>query len=106
MHGASQFMGVVESVGSEVTRFKPGDRVVACFDLGCGARAPPPRPLNPSHFARSDCEAGVYTYICACPYVGQVSALPQVIAETKELEIATTAQVLVLSAARIVLSLH
>lgn len=31
-----QFMGVIEEVGSEVKNFKKGDRVVACFDLGCG----------------------------------------------------------------------
>lgn len=31
-----EFMGIVESVGPEVTKFKPGDRVVACFDIGCG----------------------------------------------------------------------
>lgn len=31
-----QFMGIVEDVGPEVKNFKKGDRVVACFDLGCG----------------------------------------------------------------------
>lgn len=32
-----QFMGIVEDVGPEVKNFKKGDRVVACFDLGCGS---------------------------------------------------------------------
>lgn len=32
-----EFMGIIESVGPEVKNFKAGDRVVACFDLGCGA---------------------------------------------------------------------
>lgn len=31
-----EFMGVVEEVGSEVTKFKRGDRAVASFELGCG----------------------------------------------------------------------
>lgn len=31
-----EFMGVVEEVGSEVTKFKKGDRAVASFELGCG----------------------------------------------------------------------
>ncbi|GAQ85860.1 Sorbitol dehydrogenase [Klebsormidium nitens] len=31
-----EFMGIVQEVGPEVTKFKPGDKVVACFDLGCG----------------------------------------------------------------------
>lgn len=30
-------MGIVEDVGPEVKNFKKGDRVVAAFDLGCGA---------------------------------------------------------------------
>ncbi len=30
-------MGIVESVGPEVTKFQVGDRVVACFDIGCGS---------------------------------------------------------------------
>ncbi|HYV01323.1 MAG TPA: alcohol dehydrogenase catalytic domain-containing protein, partial [Actinomycetota bacterium] len=29
-------VGVVEAVGPEVTRFKPGDRVVISFDIVCG----------------------------------------------------------------------
>jgi alcohol dehydrogenase len=29
-------MGIVTAVGSEVTRFKPGDRVVVAFDIVCG----------------------------------------------------------------------
>jgi threonine dehydrogenase-like Zn-dependent dehydrogenase len=33
----AQFMGIVEAVGPEVKNFKKGDRVVACFDLGCGS---------------------------------------------------------------------
>jgi threonine dehydrogenase-like Zn-dependent dehydrogenase len=32
-----QFMGIVEDVGDQVKNFKKGDRVVAAFDLGCGA---------------------------------------------------------------------
>ena len=31
-----EFMGVVEEVGSNVTKFQKGDRAVASFDLGCG----------------------------------------------------------------------
>jgi len=31
-----EFMGVVEEVGSEVTKFNKGDRAVASFELGCG----------------------------------------------------------------------
>lgn len=31
-----EFMGIVDSVGPKVTKVKPGDRVVACFDIGCG----------------------------------------------------------------------
>lgn len=30
-------MGIVEDVGDQVKNFKKGDRVVAAFDLGCGA---------------------------------------------------------------------
>jgi len=32
-----EFMGIVEEVGSEVTRVKPGDRVVIPFVIACGA---------------------------------------------------------------------
>jgi threonine dehydrogenase-like Zn-dependent dehydrogenase len=32
-----EFMGIIEEVGSEVKRFQKGDRVVAAFDIGCGA---------------------------------------------------------------------
>lgn len=32
-----QFMGYVEDVGEKVKNVKKGDRVVAAFDLGCGA---------------------------------------------------------------------
>jgi alcohol dehydrogenase len=32
-----EFCGVVEEVGAEVTRFKPGDRVVVPFNFSCGA---------------------------------------------------------------------
>jgi len=31
-----EFMGIIDSVGSAVTNFKPGDRVVASFDIACG----------------------------------------------------------------------
>ncbi len=31
-----EFVGVVEQIGSEVKRFKPGDRVVASFFTACG----------------------------------------------------------------------
>lgn len=31
-----EFMGVVEEVGSAVTKFQKGDRAVASFELGCG----------------------------------------------------------------------
>lgn len=31
-----EFMGVVEEVGPEVKGVQKGDRVVACFDIGCG----------------------------------------------------------------------
>lgn len=31
-----EFMGVVQEVGSAVTKFKKGDRAVASFELGCG----------------------------------------------------------------------
>src|SRR3979411_1806320 len=31
-----EFVGVIEDVGSEVKRFKPGDRVVASFFTSCG----------------------------------------------------------------------
>eukprot|EP00877_Chromochloris_zofingiensis_P012796 jgi/Chrzof1/7770/Cz02g36040.t1 len=32
-----EFMGIVEEVGDEVTKIQRGDRVVACFDIGCGS---------------------------------------------------------------------
>lgn len=31
-----EMMGIVDSVGPEVTNVKPGDRVVASFNIGCG----------------------------------------------------------------------
>ncbi|KAK9817038.1 hypothetical protein WJX72_008732 [[Myrmecia] bisecta] len=31
-----EFMGIVEEVGPDVKSVKKGDRVVACFDIGCG----------------------------------------------------------------------
>ncbi|KAI5481243.1 hypothetical protein MNV49_004863 [Pseudohyphozyma bogoriensis] len=31
-----EFMGIVESVGDQVKKVKPGDRVVASFNIGCG----------------------------------------------------------------------
>lgn len=31
-----EWMGVVEEVGTEVTNVKPGDRVVASFQVSCG----------------------------------------------------------------------
>lgn len=35
-----EFMGIVEEVGPEVRAIKKGDRVVACFDIGCGLCKP------------------------------------------------------------------
>ncbi|KAH9541979.1 hypothetical protein CY35_14G090800 [Sphagnum magellanicum] len=35
-----EFMGIVESVGSEVKNLKPGDRVVSAFDIACN-QCPP-----------------------------------------------------------------
>lgn len=35
-----EFMGIVEEVGSEVTKVKPGDRVVASFTISCGKCGP------------------------------------------------------------------
>ena len=32
-------MGIVESVGPDVTSIKPGDRVVVAFDIACGGCA-------------------------------------------------------------------
>ena len=32
----AQFMGTVQAVGTGVKNVAPGDRVVACFDIGCG----------------------------------------------------------------------
>ncbi|EFJ47484.1 hypothetical protein VOLCADRAFT_101983 [Volvox carteri f. nagariensis] len=32
-----EFMGIVEAVGPEVRNVRPGDRVVACFDIACGS---------------------------------------------------------------------
>jgi len=32
-----EFMGIVEEVGPNVTKLQKGDRVVTCFDIGCGA---------------------------------------------------------------------
>lgn len=32
-----EFMGIVEEVGSEVSRLRPGDRVVAPFNISCGS---------------------------------------------------------------------
>ncbi|BDA44776.1 Uncharacterized zinc-type alcohol dehydrogenase-like protein [Coccomyxa sp. Obi] len=31
-----EFMGIIESVGPDVKHFKPGDRVVSSFEMGCG----------------------------------------------------------------------
>lgn len=31
-----EFMGIVHDVGTEVSKFRKGDRVVACFDIACG----------------------------------------------------------------------
>ncbi|KAK9817774.1 hypothetical protein WJX72_002024 [[Myrmecia] bisecta] len=31
-----EFMGIIDDVGPDVTKHKKGDRVVACFDIGCG----------------------------------------------------------------------
>lgn len=31
-----EFMGIIEDVGPEVSKVKKGDRVVTCFDIGCG----------------------------------------------------------------------
>jgi threonine dehydrogenase-like Zn-dependent dehydrogenase len=31
-----EFCGVVESMGSKATKYKPGDRVVASFQIACG----------------------------------------------------------------------
>lgn len=31
-----EFMGVIHEVGPDVKNFRKGDRVVACFDIGCG----------------------------------------------------------------------
>ncbi len=40
MHAYAQFMGIVDDVGPDVKNFKKGDRVVASFDLACGACVP------------------------------------------------------------------
>ena len=39
-HANVQFMGIVDDVGPDVKNFKKGDRVVASFDLACGACVP------------------------------------------------------------------
>src|SRR5919198_1237464 len=43
-------VGVVEEVGSDVRRFRPGDRVVMAFDVACGhcwyCRRGPTTPLE------------------------------------------------------------
>lgn len=31
-----EFCGIVESVGPKATKYKPGDRVVASFQIACG----------------------------------------------------------------------
>ena len=31
-----EFCGIVDSVGSAITKVKPGDRVVASFQIACG----------------------------------------------------------------------
>jgi threonine dehydrogenase-like Zn-dependent dehydrogenase len=31
-----EFMGIVDTVGPKVTKVKPGDRVVAAFNITCG----------------------------------------------------------------------
>ena len=45
-HILAQFMGIVDDVGPDVKNFKKGDRVVAAFDLACGACVPNPRPTS------------------------------------------------------------
>ena len=42
--------GIVEAVGDDVTYVKPGDHVIACLSVFCGAlRAVPQRPPEPLH---------------------------------------------------------
>jgi threonine dehydrogenase-like Zn-dependent dehydrogenase len=41
-----EFCGIVESVGTQVTKVKPGERVVASFQIACGECKPCKKKLS------------------------------------------------------------